>query len=387
MKICYINPTFILRRPLAEIIDLMVKRGENVTLMWPKPIFKDYDSSWHVTNLVKSGKVRLVSIPCLYLSKLRYPIPEPFTLFYKSFRELSKNDIVHIWAYFYPTVAIPMMVKFFLRRKKKVILTMDGLVGYLYKSPVKFIDAVFRFYARTIGKILFSSANVITFYSKILLPYAKEAKMPIDKIKVIPTGIHLEKFSPGLFSTVREEFMIDDKSFVVSFVGMITERKGVDIIIKVCARLIKEGYDVKVLIAGEGLLRKEYEELSSNLLVKENIIFMGNRHDIPQILNASDVYFMPSRGEGLSGSIMEAMACGLPIVATDDGLTKDLVIHGVNGFLGRIHDDSVYYDYLLKLINDKKLRIKMGKSARAHIETFSWENVFGRYLETYEGVF
>lgn len=385
MKICFINPTFIIRRPLSEIVDMLVKKGHKVSLMWPRPFFKDFDSSWHGTCLVKTGKVNLIPIPCFYFKRLRYPVPEPLTLIFRSLKAFREHEIIHIWAYFYPTVAIPLILKtFFSKKKIKAILTMDGLVGYLYKSPIKILNTLFRIYARTIGKIIFRSADVITFYSNILKPYAKQARMPMEKIVTIPTGVHLDKFSPKIKSKIRDEFGIPKTVPVISFVGMMTERKGVDIILRVARMLADKGYKFKVLLVGEGPYKADYELLSINLNLQNYVVFMGSRHDIPEIMVASDIYFMPSRGEGLSGSIMEAMASGLPIVATDDGLTRDLVIHGKNGFLGRPGDYKGYFTYLKRILDDGLMLNCMGDESLKIISDFDWNLVLKKYLSTYE---
>ena len=155
MKICLVNPTITLRRPIGEMAEILSKKGYEVSLIWPRVIGKDLDNSWHITELVKKGDIKLIDIPVFEIPLIRYNIPIPFLCFYKINKALNENDIVQNWMYFYPISWSLLLNKLILKPKAKVILTMDGLIGYLYKTPFEFVNFLFRVWTRTFGKFLF----------------------------------------------------------------------------------------------------------------------------------------------------------------------------------------------------------------------------------------
>jgi len=390
MKICFINPTIILRRPIAELSEMLAARGYEVSILWPT-ISKGFDSNWHAAELVKklakNEWIKLVPLPCLYSERFRYYIPRLSSI--RAIKNaLKNNDIVQIWGYFYPVPAFALLLKLFFKPGARVILTIDGIVGYLYKNQSKLINTLLKIYTKTFGRLIFQVPDKITLYSEILLPYAKKAGIPIKNAVVTPTGIHLEKFKK-IETSVRKEFNISNKDIVILLVGMITERKGIDILLRLTKKLIVNGYNIKALIVGSGPNINRYKQMSDELNINYNIVFTGNRYDIPAIMSASDIFILPSRGEGLSGAIMEAMACSLPVIATDDGLTRDIVLHGKTGFLFKMLDEKKVdegelFNYAKKLINSQELRIKMGILARQHIKNFDWDKIVLNYIKNYK---
>jgi glycosyltransferase involved in cell wall biosynthesis len=119
---------------------------------------------------------------------------------------------------------------------------------------------------------------------------------------------------------------------------------------------------------------------------KDEIIFAGQRADVPTLLKSCDVLFLPSLGEGLPGVVMEAAASGKPSIATNEGCTADIVIHGKTGYLAEPFKTEQYYGFLAELIKSRKLRESMGKAARSHIKNFEWSNVVKKYEKLYEEV-
>jgi glycosyltransferase involved in cell wall biosynthesis len=119
-----------------------------------------------------------------------------------------------------------------------------------------------------------------------------------------------------------------------------------------------------------------------------NVHFLRFRSDVPQLLQATDIFVLPSRREGLPRSIMEAMAAGKPVVATNVRGSRDLVEHEGTGLLVELGDVDGLAQALLQLIRDPKLRQKMGEAGRAKIRDYSLDRVldemsaiYARYLE------
>ncbi|MBM3708569.1 MAG: glycosyltransferase family 4 protein [Actinobacteria bacterium] len=290
----------------------------------------------------------------------------------------KENDIIHVWEYYYPYSVMAILLRLF-NKKKKLILTTDGFVGYSYKP--RGLTFLFKIYTNLFAKFLFKIPDKITTYGKSMIFYAKQAG--ISNIRIIPTGIDLKKFKVGNAKKVIKEFKIKKNEFLILFIGMLTERKRADYVIKLSERLIMQGYNVKTLIVGDGPLKEDYQKMISD---KKDIILVGSRENVIDFLLACDVLLLPSLGEGLPGVVMEAMACGKPVIATNEGCTPDLVKNGENGFLINENDFEGFYNALKTLILNKKLRLKFGENGRLKIKKFDWKIIYKNYFNLYDNL-
>ncbi len=138
----------------------------------------------------------------------------------------------------------------------------------------------------------------------------------------------------------------------------------------------------RLTIVGDGPERDRLEELAGRSGQSDRIEFVGERDDVPDILATSDVFALASETEGLSCSILEAMAAGLPIVATKVGGNHELVESGVNGFL--VDDEGGLADALRRLIGSVEMRRRMGAASLDAVRTrFDWEETFDSYRRLY----
>jgi glycosyltransferase involved in cell wall biosynthesis len=164
------------------------------------------------------------------------------------------------------------------------------------------------------------------------------------------------------FQAIAEKDTEEIKT-VVSTIGRLTEVKGYDSLIQT-AQILKDNF--QFTIAGDG---EKYEELAN--ASPSNVHFAGTipNDDIPDFLNRSDIYFQPSRREGLCMTVIEAMACELPIVASSVGGITESVVDGETGFLCDPGDISCYAEHLEKLASDSSLREKMGNAGRERVKS------------------
>jgi len=186
-----------------------------------------------------------------------------------------------------------------------------------------------------------------------------------SKILVIPNGIDIERFDPkGNFANIREEFLIKKSDIVIGFIGRIVSVKGLEYLIDALLFLKEEFKNIKLLITGEGsLLDRLYEKAKENS-VNNSVIFTGRRRDIPDILSCIDIFVMPSIAEGLPNSLLEAMAMGKPIVATEVGGIPELIRNGVNGILVLPRDPGALATAIKGLIVNSQSAAKMGQAAK-----------------------
>jgi len=385
MNICYVNPTNNIRRPIAELSNILASRGHNITVMFPKSNACP-TKNWVANDAIRKGNIKLVPIKSWYFAPLRYNIPNIFQLWKEANKIYKNNDNVHIWEYYYPLSVIPLLTTLFNKKKKrKTILTTDGFVGYSYKpKEPRWLVPTFKLYTQAIAKFLFKIPKLMTTYGNPMLPHAKSAGVQMEKLKVLSTGIHLGKFDSidkKEVQKLKKEFDIKNE-IIILYVGMLTKRKGIDKVIKISQRLLSEGHNIKTILVGDAHGENIYER-KVRPEFKESIIFTGGRKEIPEFMKLSHLLLLPSDGEGLPGVVMESMAAGLPVVATHEGCTPDLIESGKEGFLLRIGDLNGYYRSVKQLVESKETRKKFSVNARNKIENFCWIKVSEKYLDLY----
>ena len=363
MKICYVNPTILMRRPIAEIIDRLGDKHE-LSLLMPRKKGKRLDSSLHYSKI---RKAKIISYPIIQApGNYEWPIPG-FKFLRQAWRILKSNDVIHMWVPFYLNTSALAILKGLFFKKKKLILTMDTIPGYSFKLS-GILDIFFKIYYKSLGKIVFSCADEISLYGESLIKYAKQAGMPIKKVKITPTGVN-SKLKPK-DKDIRKELGIKKDEKIALFIGLLVPRKGIDLIIKTAGKLRDE--KIKFILVGDGPNRKQYEQIAKKLKL-DNIVFTGFRKDVYNFYRQADVFFFPSRGEGLAGVIMESMVYGLPIISSRIPCTEDLIKHKESGFLCPIESVDCYAQLTRILLDNKRLRNKFIQKSKKKIKKeYGW---------------
>jgi glycosyltransferase involved in cell wall biosynthesis len=147
--------------------------------------------------------------------------------------------------------------------------------------------------------------------------------------------------------------------------------KGPMYLLKAMAGVWQSHPDTRLVYVGKGDLEAELKEEALRLGASNRVVFLGWRDDIPEIMNALDVFVLPSLNEGMGRVLVEAMAAGKPIVASRVGGILDLVKDGQNGLLVEPRDTSALCDAIEKLLADKTLRDAMGKRGKDLAQNFS----------------
>ena len=226
---------------------------------------------------------------------------------------------------------------------------------------------------KNLSKKIWKNAKEVVANSEGLKDLALET---YDKkeIKVIPNGIDIEEFKPK-----REERKGKEEKGKIKIVstGRLIERKGFDFLIKA----LKGKKNFELTLVGDGPLLEELENLSKEKSVKTNFLGMIDHKDIPEVLQKNDIFVLPSLNEGMSNAILEAMACGLPIISTDTGGSKELVKE--NGFLVEKENSENLRKILEKFEKNKKLISKKGDISRKMAEEMKWENIAREYYKAY----
>jgi glycosyltransferase involved in cell wall biosynthesis len=244
------------------------------------------------------------------------------------------------------------------------IHTIHGHVFYNFFGKLKtsFIVLVERFLARYSTLVVAVSENV----RKEVLAF--KVGTP-EKVVTIPYGIELDKYLSidGHRGNLRRELGFSEKDIVIGNVQRLVPTKGHSYLFE-GIRLLKEtAPEVRFVIAGDGEIRAELERLVESLGLVERVHFLGFREDVDNIYADSDALIFPSLTEGAPFAIIEALASGRPVVATDVGGISELIDDGKCGFVVPARDPKALAQALLKLIRDENLRRTFGENARRKV--------------------
>ncbi len=211
---------------------------------------------------------------------------------------------------------------------------------------------------------------------------------PEEKFTVIHSGIDLGKFDYDKFYSDKKRKLpgIPEKSVVVGTVGRLTAVKGQDVLIRAVYELKQAGEDVFLVILGEGERRGDLEQMAYRLEVSGNIRFLGWRPGVAAVMASFDIFCLPSLNEGMGKVVVEAMAMGLPVVASDVGGIRDLVRNGENGLLVLPGDAKALAGALAILCRDPEKRRLMGATGRQAAPLYSVEAMTKKIELLYESI-
>jgi len=214
------------------------------------------------------------------------------------------------------------------------------------------------------------SDNVLADSEAVKKMLISKFNLPHSKVSVLPiAGIDTEVFSPKIDSA---EFS-NDCLVQIGTIGRLTQQKGYDYLLK-CADQIE---DAHFHIIGEGKLENEIQTTIDRLELK-NVTLHGNvsHESLPKLMSQFDIYFQPSRYEGLCMTVIEAMSSGLPIVASETGGIKESVINGETGYLVSPGAIEEYTDRLQELIDDPDKCRQFGQFGRERVKNRYSKEVF-----------
>jgi len=198
--------------------------------------------------------------------------------------------------------------------------------------------------------------------------------------------VHYGLTPPSFERKSREELGVPENAVVLISIGRLIKRKAIDDLLQALARIGQP--DVKLLIIGEGPERVNLEEMSRSLGVSEQLSFLGAIWGERkfQYLAAADMFVLPSLHEGFGLVFLEAMYCGLPVVASDTGGQTDFLRDGETGFLTPVGDPEALAEGIARLTGDEALRRRMGEFNREYVRRFHISGVAERYEAIFSGV-
>ncbi|MDZ7289951.1 MAG: GT4 family glycosyltransferase PelF [candidate division KSB1 bacterium] len=217
----------------------------------------------------------------------------------------------------------------------------------------------------------------------------KNFGFPQARIRVIANGVDLGRFevSPNGVD-YKARLGLPSEALVIGAVGRLVPVKAYPILLKASKLVFREIPNAYLMVVGEGPLYEELKKMANDYDMADHVRFLGGRKDVPEILRALDVFVLASESEGMSNTILEAMASGLPVVATAVGGNPELVVHGETGLLVPPNHPNAMAAAILKLLRDPEQRQQMGRLGHQRIvEKFSLEAMVRNYAKIYIELF
>lgn len=216
----------------------------------------------------------------------------------------------------------------------------------------------------------------------------QELGYPADRTMTIYNGVEIAGWSPSKAerAALRKKLGVKDNQILIGAVGRLDEQKGHIYLLEAMAKL-KTLHPVKCIIIGDGPLRDKLKEMIVELGLKGTVGLLGEQPNIPAWLSALDIFALPSLWEGLPNALLEAMALGLPVVASKVDGVAEAVRHDVSGILCAPKDSQALYVPLQDLVVDPNLRAQLGEGAKKLInEKFQLSGMIHQYEEAYKRV-
>lgn len=237
-----------------------------------------------------------------------------------------------------------------------------------------------------IGALNRGSSRIVAVSEHLSAELQRTQGLDPAKLCVIHNGVDLATFSGHGPAPLRRQLGLAEDAFLVCSIGNIRPAKGYDVLVRAAARLEGAPRQIHFVVAGDP--RRELHEqlvaLREELGVASRVHFLGFRDDAAGILAASDLFLLPSTSEGFSISTIEAMAAGLPVVATRSGGPQEILEDGVDGFLVPPADPAAIADAVHRLAADQTLRDALARRARETVRRrFSLEAMVDAYRRLY----
>jgi glycosyltransferase involved in cell wall biosynthesis len=213
---------------------------------------------------------------------------------------------------------------------------------------------------------------VIAISKPVAQHLSEDFKVPQEKICLIANGIDLDRFGKAdekQRQSVRQKWNIGDGP-LIGIIARLSDVKGISVLIKAMPNVLKEIPSANLMIVGQGPEEDFLKKLTQEMSLTAHVRFENAISQTPELLPAFDVFVMPSLMEGLGLSVMEAQACGIPVVASRVGGLVDLIEEGVSGFLVESNDPTALANRIIEMLRNPDQAKKMALQARSKVEKY-----------------
>jgi L-malate glycosyltransferase len=293
-----------------------------------------------------------------------------FKAYFFARRLIKKNnyDLIHAW------FGIPCGFLALLLREPYIVSLRGSDVPF-YNQRFEVLD---KFLFKHLSKIIWEKAKATIALSKDLANLARKTSRD-QKISIVYNGINIKEFFPNKKVLSRE------KTFNILFVGRLIERKGLIYLLKAFENLTKKYTNLKLIVVGDGPLKKKYINYALKRGFADKVKFLGiiKHNEMSKIYQRSHIFVLPSLNEALGNVTHEALASGLPIITTKTGATELLKD---NGFIVRKKSFQDIKISILNYLENKNLLIKHSFKSRKLAEKMNWGKVANQYTKIYRSI-
>lgn len=354
--------------------------------------YKEGGAYTHVAELAMRLNADVL-IVCGNTNKVGYQREEDYTFFhipllasvwdiffinkigsYKKFKELLKRDKIDLVHFHSPLFTFPIGL---LREKNyPLIMTTHYLLDV---KANKLAASIYRKFIKWTTKFIAENVDKIICVNEDYIPVFLSWGIDRDKLTYIPNGVDTKKFSPGK-SNAKMKFRNDK---LIVYFGRLHYQKNIDMLIRSFKYIKDKVDDVKLVIIGDGT---DFDKLKKMSLHDKDIIMTGflPDEDLIDYLRAADLVVFPSRGENASFTLLEAMACGIPVISSDVGNAKNLLADG-RGVLLEKYTEKEIAEKCISLLKNKEKAEKMGGKSRTFVQqNYSWGKISKKTEELYK---
>lgn len=206
------------------------------------------------------------------------------------------------------------------------------------------------------------------------------------KFRHIPNGVDADTYHPAAATLTRRKALgLPEAGPIVLYVGRLEPTKRVDLLLYAWRQVLRQHTAVHLLIVGEGQVRSHLQDLSRALNIEEGVIFYGRSPHIAALMQAADLFVLPSATEGMPNVLLEALACGLPVIAADLPAYQGFLTHRQNAYLFGEDGAEALAGAIDRLLSDKELAAKLGQAGRVLIEEqYAFDRIVARYAAIYQ---
>ena len=298
------------------------------------------------------------------------------SLFWHLWRRRADYEILHVHGLNYHTAVAVLAARWF-HRKIIVKLANSGQASDIHKMRIGQQLPLSRF---LLPLALQSDRFVAT--NREIIQELIAVGVPADRITYLPNGVETDAIA------MKADYALRDPVRLI-FVGRLHEQKGLDILFAAFRQLVRlyPDLNLRLQLLGDGPLREVLSSLARQLGIARQVDFVGMTRQVFEHLQQADIFILPSRAEGLSNALLEAMACGLPVVVSDIPANLDVIENKWNGLTFAVGDPASLVKAVTSLLEHAELRERLGGMARQTIENqYSLGFIAERYISLYKDV-
>jgi len=360
LKVLHIISSFVTGGAEKLVVDLLTNHDTNKIEMAAV-------SFGPKMNYILEKELAEKGIDVYYLNKQKgFDVSIYFKL-HKIFREF-KPDVVHTHLYVIRYTLLPALIN----RIPVMVHTIHNNIESKEQNKLGiFVEKIAYHYFGMVPVAISESVRV-----SIIKTY----DMAKNHIPIIINGIDTSKYREV------KKCPKNNQSVRLIHIGRLNKQKNHALLIDSFKNVIDGGYDVKLIIVGDGELKEELIEKVNSLGISDKVTFLGIRSDIPELLQASDFFVFSSNWEGLPLVVLEAMSAGLPIVSTKVGGIPEIVQDNVNGVLVEPGNQEMLVEAITKLLTDKQKLVQMGRKSRELASQYDVKQTQQNYEQLYNGL-